>query len=194
MKQLPAKEKKKIAQANQKRKNARNAKRKEERRAIRGTMRKSGRHKERKDYYVTKNLAELKKAWEDAGLEGLEDEEFKNYLGRQGFPVDNEEDDDTMTGRTIRFVDNYSTQWFPVSTLYTLAESTAEVQKSEQKSILQQDYHVAEILEKRWNDELRRHEWLVWWRGYRKSESTWEPFENVDSNEQFAEFEKNSRS
>merc|ERR1719242_1806323 len=77
--------------------------------------------KERKYYYVTKDLAELKKAWEEAELGELDDEDFEIYLGRKVYAVDIEEDDDTMN---VRF-DNHDTQWFPVSTLYMKSEAPA---------------------------------------------------------------------
>merc|ERR1719354_674262 len=67
--------------------------------------------KERKYYFVTKNMKELKKAWEEAELGELDDEDFQLYLGRKVYAVDLEEDDDTMN---VRF-DNHDTQWFPVS-------------------------------------------------------------------------------
>merc|ERR1719483_1794496 len=76
---------------------------------------------ERKYYYVTKDLAELKKAWEGAELGELDDEDFEIYLGRKVYSVDIEEDDDTMN---VRF-DNHDTQWFPVSTLYMKSEAPA---------------------------------------------------------------------
>merc|ERR1719483_530387 len=76
---------------------------------------------ERKYYYVTKDLAELKKAWEEAELGELDDEDFEIYLGRKVYSVDIEEDDDTMN---VRF-DNHDTQWFPVSTLYMKSEAPA---------------------------------------------------------------------
>merc|ERR1719394_122364 len=71
--------------------------------------------KERKYYYVTKDLAELKKAWEEAELGELDDEDFQIYLGRKVYAIDLEEDDDTMN---VRF-DNHDTQWFPVCCLYS---------------------------------------------------------------------------
>merc|ERR1719173_68012 len=77
--------------------------------------------KERKYYYVTKDLAELKKAWDEAELGELDDEDFEIYLGRKVYAVDIEEDDDTMN---VRF-DNHDTQWFPVSTLYMKSEAPA---------------------------------------------------------------------
>jgi len=70
--------------------------------------------KERKNYFVTKDLKELKKAWLEAELGELDDEDFQIYLGRKVYAIDLEEDDDTMN---VRF-DNHDTQWFPVSTLY----------------------------------------------------------------------------
>merc|ERR1719492_740258 len=70
--------------------------------------------KERKNYFVTKDLKELKKAWMEAELGELDDEDFQIYLGRKVYAIDLEEDDDTMN---VRF-DNHDTQWFPVSTLY----------------------------------------------------------------------------
>merc|ERR1719367_2387585 len=77
--------------------------------------------KERKYYYVTKDLAELKKAWAEAELGELDDEDFELYLGRKVFAIDLEEDDDTMN---VRF-DNHDTQWFPVTTLYMESEGGA---------------------------------------------------------------------
>merc|ERR1719420_779504 len=70
--------------------------------------------KERKYYFVTKDLAELKKAWTEAELGELDDEDFELYLGRKVYAIDLEEDDDTMN---VRF-DNHDTQWFPVTALY----------------------------------------------------------------------------
>jgi len=71
--------------------------------------------KERKYYYVTKDMAELKTAWFEAELGELDDDDFQLYLGRKVYAIDIEEDDDTMN---VRF-DNHDTQWFPISTLYT---------------------------------------------------------------------------
>merc|ERR1740129_2187250 len=79
--------------------------------------------KERKYYYVTKDLAELKKAWEEAELGELDDEDFQIYLGRKVYAIDLEEDDDTMN---VRF-DNHDTQWFPVCCLYEEQEGVAPV-------------------------------------------------------------------
>jgi len=69
---------------------------------------------ERKNYFVTKDLAELKREWAEAELGELDDDDFKVYLGRQVYAIDLEEDDDTMN---VRF-DNHDTQWFPVGCLY----------------------------------------------------------------------------
>jgi len=77
--------------------------------------------KERKYYFVTKDLGQLKKAWEEAELGELDDEDFQLYLGRKVYAIDLEEDDDTMN---VRF-DNHDTQWFPVSTLYMKSETPA---------------------------------------------------------------------
>merc|ERR1719317_1772907 len=77
--------------------------------------------RERKYYYVTKDLAQLKAAWEEAELGELDDEDFEIYLGRKVYSIDIEEDDDTMN---VRF-DNHDTQWFPVSTLYMKSEAPA---------------------------------------------------------------------
>merc|ERR1719300_518850 len=71
--------------------------------------------KERKYYYVTKDMAELKTAWFEAELGELDDDDFQLYLGRKVYAIDIEEEDDTMN---VRF-DNHDTQWFPISTLYT---------------------------------------------------------------------------
>merc|ERR550534_351497 len=86
--------------------------------------------RERKYYYVTKDLAELKKAWEEAELGELDDEDFEIYLGRKVYAVDIEEDDDTMN---VRF-DNHDTQWFPVSTLYMKSETPAAPAKKAESS------------------------------------------------------------
>merc|ERR1719499_2783956 len=71
--------------------------------------------KERKYYFVTKDLKELKAAWEEAELGELDDEDFQIYLGRKVYAIALEEDDDTMN---VRF-DNHDTQWFPISCLYS---------------------------------------------------------------------------
>merc|ERR1719510_1649758 len=76
--------------------------------------------KERKYYFVTKDLGQLKKAWEEAELGELDDEDYQIYLGRKGYAIDLEEDDDTMN---VRF-DNHDTQWFPVSCLYSQSGSS----------------------------------------------------------------------
>merc|ERR1719471_1945861 len=78
--------------------------------------------KERKYYFVTKDLKELKAAWEEAELGELDDEDFEIYLGRKVYAIDLEEDDDTMN---VRF-DNHDTQWFPVSTLYMQTEVSSK--------------------------------------------------------------------
>jgi len=70
--------------------------------------------KERKQYYVTLDLVELKKEWAEAELGELDDEDFQIYLGREVKSLDIEEDDDTVN---VRF-DNHDTQWFPVGCLY----------------------------------------------------------------------------
>jgi len=82
--------------------------------------------KERKYYFVTKDLAELKKAWTEAELGELDDEDFQIYLGRKVYAIDLEDDDDTMN---VRF-DNHDTQWFPVSTLYSDASVAAPAKKA----------------------------------------------------------------
>lgn len=86
--------------------------------------------RERKYYYVTKDLAQLKAAWEEAELGELDDEDFELYLGRKVYAVDIEEDDDTMN---VRF-DNHDTQWFPVSTLYEKSETPAAPAKKAESS------------------------------------------------------------
>merc|ERR1719457_189611 len=86
--------------------------------------------RERKYYYVTKDLAQLKAAWEEAELGELDDEDFELYLGRKVYAVDIEEDDDTMN---VRF-DNHETQWFPVSTLYEKSETPAAPAKKAESS------------------------------------------------------------
>jgi len=53
----------------------------------------------------------------------------------------------------------------------------------------QTDYLVAQILKKRFNEELNQDEWLVQWTGYAEVESTWEPFSNLEGNEKFEAFE-----
>merc|ERR1719433_2446164 len=75
--------------------------------------------KERKYYFVTKDLGQLKKAWDEAELGELDDEDYQLYLGRKVYAIDLEEDDDTMN---VRF-DNHDTQWFPVSCLYMQSEA-----------------------------------------------------------------------
>merc|ERR1719361_309278 len=77
--------------------------------------------KERKYYTVTGDLAHLKKAWYEAELGELDDEDFQIYLNRKVYAIDLEEDDDTMN---VRF-DNHDTQWFPVSCLYQKTEGGA---------------------------------------------------------------------
>merc|ERR1719499_2417666 len=71
--------------------------------------------KERQYYFITTSMGQLKKAWEEAELGELDDEDFEIYLGRKVYAIDIEEDDDTMN---VRF-DNHDTQWFPISTLYS---------------------------------------------------------------------------
>jgi len=70
--------------------------------------------KERKNYFVTEDLVELKKEWYEAELGELDDEDFQLYLGRDVKSIDIEEDDDTVN---VRF-DSSDTQWFPVGCLY----------------------------------------------------------------------------
>eukprot|EP00493_Phyllostaurus_siculus_P018941 UN19241 len=72
-----------------------------------------------KIYFVTKDLGQLKKAWDEAELGELDDEDYQLYLGRKVYAIDLEEDDDTMN---VRF-DNHDTQWFPVSCLYMQSEA-----------------------------------------------------------------------
>merc|ERR1719499_2466858 len=50
-------------------------------------------------------------------------------------------------------------------------------------------YQVEYILDDRFNDELKRQEWLVKWEGYPVDQSTWEPLENVDGNVKFADYQ-----
>jgi hypothetical protein len=47
-----------------------------------------------------------------------------------------------------------------------------------------------EILEHRYNGKSRKWEWKIWWSQYPKEDSTWEPFENLDGNVLFAQYEK----
>jgi len=70
--------------------------------------------KERKTYFVTKDIAELKTKWAEAELGPLDDEDFILYLGREVKSIDIEEDDETVN---VRF-DNHASQWFPVTSLY----------------------------------------------------------------------------
>jgi len=66
------------------------------------------------DYYVTSDMAELKREWEVAELGPLDDEDFQKYVGEFVKVMEIEDDDDTVK---VRF-DNHSTQWFPISALY----------------------------------------------------------------------------
>merc|ERR1719193_398622 len=86
--------------------------------------------KERKKYFVTADLKQLKTAWEEAELGELDDEDFQIYLGREVYAIDLEEDDDTMN---VRF-DNHDTQWFPVSCLYMKVEGAAPAKASSSKA------------------------------------------------------------
>jgi len=70
--------------------------------------------KERQYYFITTSLVDLKKAWYEAELGELDDEDFQTYLGRKVYAIDIEEDDETVN---VRF-DNHDSQWFPVTTLY----------------------------------------------------------------------------
>jgi len=70
--------------------------------------------KERKTYFITKDLAELKKEWYEAELGELDEDDFISYLGREVKTIDIEEDDETVN---VRF-DNHDSQWFPVTSLY----------------------------------------------------------------------------
>merc|ERR1719483_522581 len=87
--------------------------------------------KERKYYFVTKNMKELKKAWFEAELGELDDEDFQLYLGRKVYAVDLEDDDDTMN---VRF-DNHDTQWFPVSCLYQEGASSSPSPNGKRKQM-----------------------------------------------------------
>merc|ERR1719497_130697 len=87
--------------------------------------------KERKYYFVTKDLAQLKKAWMEAELGELDDEDFELYLNRKVYAIDLEEDDDTMN---VRF-DNHDTQWFPVSCLYQEGASAASSPNGKRKQM-----------------------------------------------------------
>jgi len=55
-----------------------------------------------------------------------------------------------------------------------------------------EDYHVAKVLDKRYNEAESRYEWLIWWTGYSKEESSWEPAENLEGNEIVEKFESNT--
>merc|ERR1719293_270467 len=77
--------------------------------------------KDLKYYFVTTDLADLKKQWMEAELGELDDEDFQLYLGREVRVIEIEEDDDTIN---VRF-DNHDTQWFPVGCLYKESEAPA---------------------------------------------------------------------
>jgi len=66
-------------------------------------------------YYVTGDIEALKKEWAAAELGPLDDEDFEMYLNREVKALEIEDDDDTVQ---VRF-DNHSTQWFPVTVLYS---------------------------------------------------------------------------
>jgi len=75
--------------------------------------------KDLKFYFVTEDLAELKREWAEAELGELDDEDFQVYLGRKVRAIEIEEDDDTINCR----FDNHDTQWFPVGCLYLEVEA-----------------------------------------------------------------------
>merc|ERR1740123_2879316 len=77
--------------------------------------------KDLKYYFVTTDLADLKKQWMEAELGELDDEDYELYLGREVRVIEIEEDDDTIN---VRF-DNHDTQWFPVGCLYKKVEGAA---------------------------------------------------------------------
>merc|ERR1719300_1929012 len=87
--------------------------------------------KERKYYFVTTDMAQLKAAWAEAELGELDDEDFELYLNRKVYAIDLEEDDDTMN---VRF-DNHDTQWFPVSCLYQEGASAASSPNGKRKQM-----------------------------------------------------------
>merc|ERR1719471_2629798 len=66
-------------------------------------------------YFVTKDLAELKKAWIEAGLGDMDDDVLKFFLEQKVYTITLETHDNTMNVR----LENQDTQWFPVSTLYS---------------------------------------------------------------------------
>jgi len=65
-------------------------------------------------YFITGDMAALKKEWKVCELGPLDDSDFEMYLNREVKVLEIEDDDDTVN---VRF-DNHSTQWFPVTTLY----------------------------------------------------------------------------
>jgi len=65
-------------------------------------------------YFITKDLTEIKHAWEEADLGSLHDEDFKLYLNSKVYACEFDPSDKTMN---VRF-GNHDTQWFPVSCLY----------------------------------------------------------------------------
>merc|ERR1719373_713630 len=87
--------------------------------------------KERKYYFVTTDMAQLKAAWAEAELGELDDEDFELYLNRKVYAIDLEEDDDTMN---VRF-DNHDTQWFPVSCLYQQGASSSSSPNGKRKQM-----------------------------------------------------------
>lgn len=93
--------------------------------------------KERKYYYVTRDLVELKKYWYEAELGELDDEDFEKYLGRKVFAIDIEEDDDTIN---VRF-DNHATQWFPVQCLFNGEPPAAGLDRQNMDSIKERKFY-----------------------------------------------------
>lgn len=80
-------------------------------------------------YFITKDLAEIKRAWEEADLGSLHDEDFKLYLNSKVFACELDPSDKTMN---VRF-GNHDTQWFPISCLYQECAQSGSLPNGKQK-------------------------------------------------------------
>jgi hypothetical protein len=91
---------------------------------------------------------------------------------------------DPTTGETCRVpIDQMS---------FTRSEYEAQVTKDTtgEKDV----YVVKEIWNDRYNKEKRRYEYKIWWKGYPKSESTWEPLANIHNTDIIRKYNAKKRS
>ena len=73
------------------------------------------------------------------------------------------------------------------------SSSSADETVNNNDNPAENNYEVKEIIGDRYSKRLGQKEYLIWWKGYKKSEATWEPHENLNNTESIAKYNKKKK-